>query len=149
MLFIILAITIFISDTLIKDYIEKNKKYAKEEEILNGHIIINKYHNKGGMLNLLEKKKEWIIAFSSILFGALLIIFGMLIPKRGNHILKLGLSLTIGGAASNVYDRITKGYVVDYFSFKKLKRIVFNISDFAIFIGSFLIVVAAILKKDK
>ena len=60
--------------------------------------------------------------------------------------LKLGLSLLLGGAFSNTYDRFTREYVVDYFSFcspwKGLNRIVFNISDFCIIIGSLIAVLS-------
>ncbi len=57
-------------------------------------------------------------------------------------LIKLGLSFVVGGAFSNVYDRLVRRYVVDYFSFnvkwERLRRIVFNISDLFIFLGSFL-----------
>ena len=50
---------------------------------------------------------------------------------------------------SNYFDRIKKGAVTDYFSFcvpvKWLRRLVFNISDMFIMIGSF----AAILLQVK
>ncbi|MFV0344120.1 MAG: signal peptidase II, partial [Anaerocolumna sp.] len=41
-----------------------------------------------------------------------------------------------------------KGYVVDYFSFKWLKKIVFNISDICIFIGGALITIASLFKNE-
>jgi len=63
----------------------------------------------------------------------------------------LGLSLLLGGGGSNLYDRITKGYVVDYFSFRTpwrwLNRIVFNISDFCIFFGSIFVAIASLIKQ--
>ena len=53
---------------------------------------------------------------------------------------KLGLTMVLGGALSNTYDRVFRGYVVDYFSFnvkwKKLSSVIFNIADLFIFIGS-------------
>lgn len=54
--------------------------------------------------------------------------------------LKTGLSILLGGAYSNTYDRLVRGYVVDYFGFQvkneRLRNIVFNISDFCIMIGA-------------
>ena len=48
--------------------------------------------------------------------------------------LKTGLSLILGGAYSNTYDRLFRKYVVDYVSFEvrnpRLRNIVFNLSDF-------------------
>ncbi|BCN32539.1 signal peptidase II [Anaeromicropila herbilytica] len=147
MFYIIIALSIFVLDYVLKKYIESNKQYGQEEKILNGHIIINKYHNKGGMLNLLEKKPNIIVSISGVLFGMLLLVFGLIIRRRGNILLKLGMALTIGGAASNLYDRLAKGYVVDYFSFKKIKNVVFNISDISIFIGTFLIALVSTFKR--
>lgn len=136
MIYIMIAISIFLGDCFIKKYIDENKEYGKNEEILNGNIIINKYHNKGAMLNFLENKKDIVIAVSTTLLGVIMIIFSLLLPRKGHKLTKLGLSFIIGGAASNIYDRVTRGYVVDYFSFKKLKKIVFNISDLFIFLGT-------------
>lgn len=137
MIYILIIICIFVGDGFIKKYIEETKQYGKEEKICDGKIIINKYHNKGAMLNFLEKKAEVVLVISSLILGIVVTFFAMLIPKKGNKMLKFGLSLIIGGALSNTYDRVKRGYVVDYFSFSCLKKIVFNISDFCIFIGSF------------
>lgn len=127
---------------------EVNKEMYKKEELFHGKIILERYHNKGAMLNFLEDKVELVKTISAAILGILLVIFGALLPKKGNYILKLGLSLVLGGALSNVYDRFKRGYVVDYFSFKFLKKIVFNISDICIFIGSLLITICSFFKED-
>lgn len=147
MIYIIIALTIFTTDTFIKKYIEDNKSFGESEEILKGNIIINKHHNRGAMFNFLEKKTEVVLALSGIMLGGLMLIFAMLLPKKGNRLLKLGLALTIGGASSNIFDRITKGYVVDYFSFKKIKNVIFNISDIFIFIGSIIMALMGSFQK--
>lgn len=44
----------------------------------------------------------------------------------------------LGGAVSNLYDRMIRHYVVDYFSIQcgKLKKVVFNLGDIFVFLGS-------------
>ncbi|BCJ92969.1 hypothetical protein acsn021_05380 [Anaerocolumna cellulosilytica] len=148
MVFIIIVMAIFYTDVKIKEYIEDKKEMHKKEEILNGNITIERYHNKGAMLNFMQNDAGFVKCLSAALLGIILLVFTVLLPKKGNNLLKLGLSLVLGGALSNVYDRFKRGYVVDYFSFKFLKKIVFNISDIFIFIGSFLVAVLAIFKKD-
>lgn len=148
MLYIVLILLIFIVDFKIKEYMEENKEMHKSEEILNGKIIIERYHNKGAMLNFLEHNVHLVKVISISLLGILLFLFAWLLPKKDNHILKLALSFILGGAFSNIYDRVKRGYVVDYFSFKFLKKVVFNISDIFIFIGAFIITVFSILKKN-
>ena len=62
---------------------------------------------------------------------------------RGRILEKLALTLTLAGGVSNLYDRMKRGYVVDYFSFqwKALKKVVFNLGDLFIFAGAFLMAV--------
>ena len=60
------------------------------------------------------------------------------IGKKGRVLEKTALTLVLAGGASNLYDRLKRGYVVDYFSiqWKKLKKVVFNLGDIFIFAGS-------------
>jgi signal peptidase II len=139
---------IFLTENKIKQYIEDNKVMHKSEKILNGNIILERYHNKGVMLNFMQENIKIVKIICSTLLGILLLVFAFILPKKGEHLLKFGLSLVLGGALSNVYDRYKRGYVVDYFSFKFLKKIVFNISDICIFLGSFLIAMYSLFKKD-
>lgn len=147
--FIVIILIIFIVDDKIKNYMENTKEMHEKETILNGHIILERYHNKGAMLNFLEKNTKVVKYISASLLGVLSIVFMFILPKQGKKLLKLALALVIGGACSNVYDRITKGYVVDYFSFKFIKNIIFNISDICIFVGSGLLAILSFFSDNK
>lgn len=148
MIYILIAAAIFLTELKIKKYIEENKEMHKKEEIFQGRIILERYHNKGAMLNFMENSVHAVKVITTSLLGILLLIFAILLPQKGNHLLKLSLALVLGGALSNVYDRLTKGYVVDYFSFRFLKKIIFNISDICIFLGSAIIALISLFKKD-
>jgi signal peptidase II len=145
LIYILIIVTIFLGERRIKKYIEENKKAGKKEEILKGNIILTKYHNKGAMLNFLEKKPNIVLALSGTIIGITILLFAKTLAKDNNKLLKFGMSLLLGGALSNLSDRIEKGYVVDYFSFKGLKNIIFNLSDIFIFIGGIFIVIS---KRD-
>ncbi|MFU0827250.1 MAG: Lipoprotein signal peptidase [Lachnoclostridium sp.] len=148
MIYILIVAAIFLTELKIKKYIEENKQMHKKEEILNGRIILERYHNKGVMLNFLENSVQTVKIITTTLLGIILLLFAILLPQKGNRLLKLSLSLILGGALSNVYDRLTKGYVVDYFSFRFLKKIVFNISDTCIFLGAVLMALVSLFKRD-
>ena len=62
----------------------------------------------------------------------------MLLVRKGCGIQKVGLSMVLGGALSNLYDRFKRGYVVDYFSFSLpgIKKVVFNLGDLFVFLGT-------------
>lgn len=144
MLYIILIIAFVLTEYCIKNYIDSNMKLNEKKDILGGRITLKKYYNKGAFLNFLENKKEIVKTVSGICLGFLLLLFAFTLPKKGNRLFKLGLSLTLGGAISNVSDRILRGHVIDYFSIncKKLKNIVFNLADIAIFLGSLLLLIS-------
>ncbi len=64
----------------------------------------------------------------------------------------LALSLVLGGALGNIVDRVRFGYVVDYadLHFGDVSPfLVFNVADAAITIGVLLLLVRALLTRDK
>ncbi|MFA9375974.1 MAG: signal peptidase II [Lachnotalea sp.] len=140
MIYFIISTAVFALDFVIKHLVETKLEYNKPEKKLKDTLIIRKIYNRGGALNALDSKQEFVAGFSAALTFSIFVAQFLLMSKKGAHVLKLGLSFVLGGAASNVYDRIIRKYVVDYFSFntkfKKLKDIVFNISDMFIFIGT-------------
>jgi len=149
MVYILVIAVIFIMELFIKDYIEEKKNDQTEEYVLQKHIIIRKYHNKGALLNLGEKRRR-SVALVSIFFSALMVaVFVLTLTTHGNHFIKAGLALLLGGAFSNTYDRMRRKYVVDYFSFNtkfpRITAIVFNIGDFCIAIGAAMTAIAVIL----
>jgi signal peptidase II len=63
-----------------------------------------------------------------------------------------GLALVLGGALGNILDRVRFGYVVDFLDlhFGEVRPfLVFNVADAAITIGVLLLLVRAILMRDK
>ena len=63
--------------------------------------------------------------------------------STGRIVEKLALTLVFAGGASNLLDRLVRGYVVDYFAiqWKILKKAVFNLADIFIFLGSAILIV--------
>lgn len=152
MLYIIIVLVIVVGEYKLKDYIETHRELGEREEILQGNIIIRKHHNEGAFLNFMGEKKELLKTISCIFLGLVSLLFLILLPQKGKKLFKLGLAFALGGAISNVTDRLQRGYVVDYFSFKyhRLKSIIFNLADMAIFLGSALMLLSTLFSgKDK
>lgn len=142
MIYLGIAAGIFLLDLHIKHYIEHHRKAEGDTAICKDRLVIRKLHNHGAALQFLEKTPWLVAALSGLVTGVMCMYYFWLLTKKGFHACKLALSLCIGGGLSNLYDRLTRGYVVDYVSFrtkwKELARVVFNISDFCIFFGSLL-----------
>lgn len=142
-----LAIAIFVIDFVIKNYIEQTKTEGKTKSVCGDRLLLRKYHNKGAFLDAGERRSGLVSMLSLILTLGATVLFLATFSFRGSGILRTGLALLLGGAYSNTYDRLVRKYVVDYVSFpvknKKIRNIVFNISDFCIMIGALLIVLGS------
>ncbi|MDE5825441.1 MAG: signal peptidase II [Lachnospiraceae bacterium] len=156
MSYIMTLMSLLAADSIIKYQVEKGD-FVGEKPVADGKIVIKRYHNRGAMMNIGDKN-QYLIALLSLVFSAFVTgIFVATLGRKGKGILKTGLALILGGAYSNTYDRLRRKYVVDYFSvrfmkaekcknrfFRKLiekcSAIVFNLADFGIIIGAFLLV---------
>lgn len=145
-IFVTLVLIIFFGDLYIKNRVEKyipvKGSGKNERELLGGRLLLRRHHNRGMVLNAGEKRQPVVAAVSVVLTVVLTVVFFISLGRRGSNLLRTGLSLLLGGAFSNTYDRLKRKYVVDYISFgikwKKLRNIVFNLSDFCIIIGALL-----------
>ena len=161
--YVFIVLGIFGGDLWIKDRIEKCEadaggnvlgrgrgvegKAPEPVKLGGGRVLIRKYHNKGAMLNLGKKCPRAVAALSVALTALMAVAFVCSLGQRGNGLLRGGLAFLLGGAFSNTYDRLRRGYVVDYLTFrvgwKPLGRVVFNLSDFAILVGAMVAVLGA------
>ena len=108
-------------------------------------LLLRHHHNRGAFLNMGQKRQGVVATVSVALSIVLTALFACSLTLAGKGLLKWGLTLMLGGAYSNTYDRLKRRYVVDYVSFpvpfKTLGRVIFNISDFCIMIGAMLSVI--------
>lgn len=153
MIFLLILVAVFALDYAVKNHVEKHKMEGQEKTALGGTILIRRLSNYGAAGSLLEKKPEVVKWSSGIMILLLGIQFIKELFQKGNTGLKICYSFILGGGLSNLYDRIKKGAVTDYFSFmvpfKKLRNLVFNISDIFIIIGSTAMVFFQLRRKNK
>ena len=139
-----IAAASFLIDEGMKNYVEEYDVLDTPKEILNGKAILRRYHNKGSFLNFGEQKRKLVTLLSVLLTVAVLVVFVLTLGMRGKKLLKAGLSFLLGGAFSNTYDRVVREYVVDYVSLKTgiaaIDRVVFNLADLCILIGTMAVV---------
>ena len=92
--------------------------------------------NQGAAFNLFEGYKIFLITFSIVAFCALL----FYAIKNIKKISVIGLffsSLLLSGIFNNMLERVTFGYVRDFFKLNFINFPIFNISDIFINIGVF------------
>ena len=149
---ILIAPAIFAADGIIKKKLEKDDTLVLPKEVCSGRIMIRKFHNGGAAFSSGRKNKA-VTVISSIFSVIMTIMFFAPFSQNGSKLMRTGLSLMLGGAYSNTYDRLKRGYVVDYLSFKNshskyLSGIVYNISDFCIAAGALIIVLDSFRESD-
>ncbi len=143
MIFLLISAGVFLLDLFIKAYMDQKYACKEKHSRLGGKIILEKYYNNGAALNFLQKKPLLLRLIHTVILLVVGIIYYLSLRHTGHPIGKAGLALLLGGGTSNLFDRYNKGHVVDYFRInagpKCLKNIIFNISDFCIFIGALLV----------
>lgn len=136
---IMIPLLIFLLDTVIKYQVDRRCKSGEKKSVCGGRLMIQKYYNKGAALNFLAEKPKLMTAIHTVILSAAAGIYAVLLREKGSTGLKVSFGMVLGGGCSNLFDRLRKKHVVDYVSFnvpfKRLKNIVFNISDFFIFAG--------------
>lgn len=145
--------SVFLSDTIIKSWAESHLSEKAVKEVAGDKILLRKLHNSGMACNIGENVPDLVEKGTLALWVAVFAGYLKLLGESGRKLSKLGGALIVGGGLSNLTDRITKGYVTDYFSlnvkWEKLRNLVFNISDFFILIGGCLVFLGQMGKKNR
>ena len=121
MIYVLMTLLIFAGDSFLKRYFEA-KPDDFQKKTLGGHVLLRKSHNRGAMLNFMQDRQQMVAGFSMGITACLAGVYASLLKKKGRRLKKTGLAFLVGGACSNVVDRLRRGYVVDYFSFRQNAR---------------------------
>ena len=142
---------VFTADQLLKASIERQAAdtFPRDVPGTGGAARYEKCHNKGLLMGAMQEDREMVQLLPAISAAALGGRLFEMLSGKGKTVEAMGLSIVLGGAMSNLYDRMLRGYVVDYLSIKKgfLKKMVINLGDAAIFAGGILAGAAALCRE--
>lgn len=127
----VIATVVFLTDFFLKGYLHAKFPFQSIPVIKNiFHITL--VFNRGAAFGILQKSTAFL-TYAGIVF---ILLFFILIKKENKKsaFFSIACGLIIGGAFSNLWDRLYLGYVVDYIDFRVWP--VFNISDSCITIGA-------------
>lgn len=105
-------------------------------------------HNTGVAFSFLSGYRGILAGFSLVM--SIVLVIWMSRIKDNNRLQLLALSLVLGGAIGNFYDRAFMGYVIDFidFHYKNYHFAIFNLADAAISMGVILLFGEALLKPN-
>lgn len=132
---IIIAGLGFTADRVTKDLME-SKPELNNTQYFDGKLRLVVHKNRGFAMNTLESNRKLVVGVSTVVFGLLLPAYVSVIANAKMKPLRLGMSLVMAGAAGNVYDRLIKGYVVDFANVSFMKKVVFNLADVLTVVGA-------------
>lgn len=108
--------------------------------------------NQGVSLGMLRAETEttrWLLVAFTGAIAAAVAVWMFREPRRGDQV---ALGLVLGGALGNILDRVRLGYVVDFadLHFGEWRPfLVFNVADAAITVGVLILLVRALLIREK
>ena len=145
-----LSFTVIIIDQITKYFAVEKLALHEVKSIYEGFNLILIY-NEGAALSFLSDAGGWqrwfLIGVSCVV--SVFIVVWMYQSISKSKCLLAGLSLILGGALGNLWDRLSLGYVVDFIEvyYKDLYWPAFNIADSAITIGAILLILDIFLKE--
>lgn len=109
-------------------------------------------YNSGAAFSFLADAGGWQRWFFALVaLVATLVITAWLLRLRAERMVALALSLILGGAVGNLWDRLTLGHVVDFLDFHwaGYHFPAFNIADSAITVGAILLMLDMFLTRKQ
>ena len=109
-------------------------------------------YNAGAAFSFLSDASGWQRwFFSGIAASASVLIVYLLRKHAAEKLFCMSLSLVLGGALGNLWDRIALGHVVDFLDFhiSSYHWPAFNVADSAIFVGAMLLIVESFRHKKE
>ncbi len=151
--FFFIAAAVLLLDRLAKWSVASNIPLHDSVTVIPGCFHLTHVENTGAAFGLFaESTAQWkvgaLVSFSII---ALMVVSALL--WKHSHSLSvttIGLSLILGGATGNLWDRMMTGHVVDFLDFYvgSYHWPAFNVADSAIVIGAVLLVSEIVFAKS-
>jgi len=109
-------------------------------------------HNSGAAFSFLSDAggwQRWFFAVIAMVVSVVIVVWLKRL-KSSERRLAVALSLVLGGAVGNVWDRIVHGYVIDFIDvyYGGWHWPAFNVADSAICVGAALLIIDALFNRN-
>lgn len=135
-----IALAVVVLDQIVKAIVRREIALNESITVIPGFFDLTRVHNTGtafGFMNSTDFPFKTVI-LACIAIGALaaLAMYAATLPAN-QWLARIGLALILGGAAGNLIDRVTEGYVVDFVDlyWSGWHFWAFNVADAAITVG--------------
>ena len=138
--YLLLVAATLVLDRWTKLLIQKRFDLNESISVIDGFFNITYVRNTGvafGIFSSISSPAKSVLLSVFTAFAAVVVVtYSVRSPAR-NRLLQVALSLILGGALGNLYDRLAYGYVVDFLEFYagSYHWPSFNVADSAISVG--------------
>jgi signal peptidase II len=152
-IYFIIVVVVVALDRWTKQLAAQRIRLYSHIQVIPGFLRLTHTENTGAAFSLFaDSTAPWktglLIAFSVI---ALIVVSVLLWKNHYAHVATgVGLSLIMGGALGNLWDRLARGRVVDFILVyvKQYQWPVFNLADSAIVVGAGLLILEILFAKS-
>lgn len=146
---LLLAASVFILDRFTKVWIEANVELYGSFSVIPGFFNIVHTKNRGAAFGMFADSDHPLRTVLLVGISLVVLVFvavALLHPRRAGFLPSrptlFGLSLVLGGALGNIYDRVLFGQVTDFLEFYHgaYRFAAFNVADSAITVGAGLLI---------
>ena len=148
---LLIVFTIFILDRATKIYVINFYKNNLGNDLLNSkYLNIRLIWNEGIAFGLFSFDQDFFYNSLTFLIGFVIIIIFIMV-KKNEGMKRYSLSMILGGAIGNFYDRVFFKAVPDFIDFHigNFHWFIFNVSDIFITIGVVLMIVLEFISNKK
>jgi signal peptidase II len=152
--YLLIVLIVVLLDRWTKHLVAQRIALYSQIQIIPGVFRLTHTENTGAAFSMFaDSTAPWkttlLIGFSLI---ALVVVSVLLWKNNQAQVATgIGLSLIMGGALGNLWDRLARGRVVDFLLFyvKRYQWPVFNLADSAIVVGAGLLVIEILFSKSR
>lgn len=142
---------VIVLDQLTKLWASSSLSYAEPMPVMPSFNFTLMY-NTGAAFSFLSEAggwQRWFFAVVAVLISTVLLVWLKRL-KPEQRWLAVGITLVLGGALGNVWDRLYLGHVIDFIDiyYQDWHWPAFNVADSAIFIGAAMLIIDG-LRSDK
>ncbi len=148
-----LALVVILLDHWTKHLAATRIGLYRHIQVIPGFFRLTHTENSGAAFSLFADhparwKTDMLVAFSVV--AMLIVVILLWKQTRAMTVSGIALSLILGGAAGNLWDRLATGHVVDFLLFyvKQYQWPVFNLADSSIVVGAGLLVLEILFAKS-
>ena len=139
MIYVIIAILVFIGDIISKYIAEQHLIHVRTIPLIENVFHLTYVENRGMAFGMFSGQRWFILLLTGIIAVGLIWFYVMMPKKKEYFPLRVSLVLVLSGAIGNIIDRLFRGYVVDFFEFTFFEWPVFNVADIYVVVGVILL----------